>query len=75
MVIIKAMLGKSFPVDSKLAIVIAQAKKEASTLGRISFFHVKRELNCEDDLWAKKATKLTKSECEKNGILSLCNIP
>lgn len=53
MVIIKAMCGKSSPMDSKLAIVIARAKKEASTISKIFSFHVKQELNAEADLLAK----------------------
>jgi len=39
-VVIKAVLGKISPLDSKLAAIIAQAKKEASIFRKTSHYHV-----------------------------------
>jgi hypothetical protein len=45
MVFIKCMLGKSIPMDFKLASIISREKKEASYFEEINFFHIKRDLN------------------------------
>jgi hypothetical protein len=42
--------------------VIFQAKKEASLISNVYFFHMKRELNFEADLCAKKIVALTLGE-------------
>lgn len=74
-VVIKAMLGKTTPLDSKLAVIIAWAKKEVSIHLKISFYHVTHVLNSEANQWAKKAALLGLGELEKNGRIALCHIP
>jgi hypothetical protein len=47
--VIKVMIRKTYPLDSRLAIIIARAKKEASIQFKISFYHVLHALNLEVD--------------------------
>lgn len=58
MVVIKSMLGKFTPLNSKLAVTIAQIKKEASSFIKSSYYHVKRDLNPMAELWANKTLNL-----------------
>lgn len=45
--VIKVMLGKTTPLDSRFEMTIAQAKTKASAYPKISFFHVKHILSWE----------------------------
>jgi hypothetical protein len=64
--VIKAMLGKTTPIEYKIAVIIAQAKEEASISLKTSLYYVKRELNLEAYIRAKKAIELSLGEIEKN---------
>lgn len=75
MVVIKAMLGRSWSIHNKLAIVIGHASKEAKEIYKISFFHVKQELNAEVDQLAKRDTETPIGVLGKNGGRLCCNIP
>jgi len=67
MVVIKLMLGLITPSDSKIAVTIAQIKKEVGFFSKISFSHVKRALNSITDKWAGKALELSFGVILKNG--------
>lgn len=73
-VVIKTMLEKSSTMGSKLAIIIAWTKMEASTFLKTSYYQIKQELNYEVDLRTKKHTKLSLGEYVKNGVHSFCII-
>jgi ribonuclease HI len=52
MIVIKAMIGKSYPEGSKLKNIISRIKQEINSFVRV-LFPYKKDLNEEADQWAK----------------------
>jgi hypothetical protein len=74
--VIKAMIGQSNPKGSKLKLVISRIKQELTLFKRVSFFHIKQDLNDqEEDNWAKFAFELSPGTLFKNGVYDYRSIP
>jgi ribonuclease HI len=73
MIIIKTMIGKSPhppPEAYKLKNIITRIKLEAISFVKVSFLHIKRDLNKEEHKWAKRETDLSPGILVKNGIIT-----
>jgi hypothetical protein len=54
MVIIHALVGLSSPKNIKLKAIISRIKQEVKLFDKISYLHIKKDLNKEANSWAKK---------------------
>jgi len=75
MIVIKAMIGKSYPKGSKLKNVISGIKQEMNSFVQISLFHIKGDLNEEANHWAKQVTEFNPDTLVQNEIYDFRVIP
>jgi ribonuclease HI len=73
--VVQAMRTKSSPSSLQMNRIYQKIMILASEFQTISFFHVLRHLNKQDDHEANYASLLNRSTISVNGIVSNCNIP
>jgi len=72
MLVIKEMINKSNLEGYKLKTIISKIKEEVVLFKRVTFFHIKRDLNEEVDHWAKFTSELSLELRLKLGFLTIC---
>jgi hypothetical protein len=74
MLVIKAMLAQSNPMGNKLKNLISIIKRWLPPTGKVSFLHIRRDLNPKANQWAKIVVDLNPGILLKNRELSFSSI-
>jgi hypothetical protein len=75
MLIIKAILNHGDLGSNSLSTILARTQCLVSSFGKITFFHIKQELNSSAGRWDELASHLNEVILVKNGIISSNPIP
>jgi len=75
MIIIKIMIDTSNTKGHKMKTCIALIKHESICFVKVSYYHIKRDLNKEANHWAKQDTKIRVGTLLKMGVMNPCLYP